>query len=947
MQSFLQEVAHTLYARHGEQLSEYEVLFPSRRARLFFVEALAEVAERPIWQPHWRTIDELMAEISGVVCGDRLRLITELYKVYSAFHQEAFDKFYFWGDMLLADFDTIDKYRVDADQLFRNIEDIKELESDISYLTPRQLQILGFWSSLGSEADLSEEKKRFLAIWRTLGPIYHRFRERLTKLGIAYNGMMQRLAAERLAAGKFCFDRPRRFVVAGFNALSTCEKELFRFLQTNAECAFYWDYDRYYQAHEEQEAGRFIRENCLAFPETVRLAHDAMEQPKQVTAVATVSNAVQGKQVAQILRELAANGPLDKETAIVLTDENLLMPLLYALPESVGKVNVTMGYPLQQTLVYTFIERLVELQAHSRRQKGVSLFYHADVTGLLTHPLVVAGRETLAAELHNGILADRRVTVAQTYLQRDALLVTLFRTVDAWQEFSAWLIEVLSMIAAEPSSEADQARRDEFLTVALDELHKLRNSLLQCDLDLSCEVYASLLRRHLQTVRIPFEGEPLEGVQVMGILETRNLDFRNVLILSMTDDNFPGNRMGQSSFIPYNLRAAYDLPTPEHHEGVYAYYFYRLIQRAERVWMLYCSRADERSTGEPSRYIRQLDYESPFRVEKVEVGVDVNLVPTTPIEVEKDASVMQRLERYLHPEHPVALSPTAFYRYVACPLRFYFHSVARLRPEEEVAEELDAPMFGTILHAAAQELYEALKGNTSPEAALWQLYDEERVKQVVERAIVQNYLFDESATEADYSGNLLLVRDIVVRYLKEGILRYDACSPQFTVQGCEQEVAYAFPFRLHSGAECAVKFAGVADRIDRLQDGRLRVVDYKTGAPHLDFDGLEQLFKGEAKQRQSNILQTLLYCMMLHRTRHEEVVPSLYYVRQMHNASYVPWLQDKEQEQEVAAYSRYAEPFERLLADHLAELYDPSIPFRQCEDADACAYCDFKQICRR
>ena len=284
---------------------------------------------------------------------------------------------------------------------------------------------------------------------------------------------------------------------------------------------------------------------------------------------------------------------------------------------------------------------------------------------------------------------------------------------------------------------------------------------------------------------------------------------------------------------------------------------------------------------------------------------------------------------------------------MACPLRFYFHSVARLRPEEEVAEELDAPMFGTILHAAAQELYESLIGNAEPKEALVKLRDKKTVKRAVKRAIAKHYLYDEEASDADYSGNLLLVRDIVVRYLLAGVLRYDEQYPTFAVQGCEQDVAYAFPFQMRSGRSCAVKFAGIADRIDRLQDGRLRVVDYKTGAPHLDFDGVERLFTGDAKQRQSNILQTLLYCMMLHRTRHEEVVPSLYYVRQMHEGSYVPWLQDKELASEVAAYSRYAEPFERLLTEHLAELYDPSIPFRQCDDADSCAYCDFKQLCRR
>ena len=266
MKGFLEEVAGDLYARYGEGLSERAVLFPSRRARLFFVDALTRIAGRPMWQPEWVTVDDLMSEISGLHAGDRVRLITELYKVYSEFHTEPFDKFYFWGDMLLTDFDTIDKYRIDAQMLFRNISEIKEIEADISYLTPAQLQILSFWSSLGEEADLSEEKRRFLAIWKTLGPVYRKFRRRLVSLGIAYNGMVQRAAADRIAEGAFAFPEPRRYVVAGFNALSECEKQLFKFLAVAAETDFYWDYDAYYKDNPEQEAGMFVRSNVALFP---------------------------------------------------------------------------------------------------------------------------------------------------------------------------------------------------------------------------------------------------------------------------------------------------------------------------------------------------------------------------------------------------------------------------------------------------------------------------------------------------------------------------------------------------------------------------------------------------------------------------------------------------------------------------------------------------------
>lgn len=958
MKGFLEEVAADLYARYGEGLSDRAVLFPSRRARLFFVDALGRIAGRPMWQPEWVTINDLTGEISGLHTGDRVRLITELYKVYSAYHNEPFDKFYFWGDMLLTDFDTIDKYLIDAQMLFRNISEIKEIEADISYLTPAQLRILSFWS-FGEQADLSEEKRRFLAIWKTLGPIYRRFRERLSSLGIAYNGMVQRAAADRIRGGGFAFPEPRRYVVAGFNALSECEKRLFGFLATAAETDFYWDYDSYYKDDPEQEAGMFVRSNVAQFPPRTELRHDNMRGEKQIVSVAAVSNAVQCKYAAAILAGLArrrreedpgiaagARPALGKETAVVLTDENLLLPLLYALPADIGRVNVTMGFPLRQSLAYTFVERLVELQNHRRRKGDGCTFYHADVAGILAHPYVAECDAALTRTMHEEIVRDRRISVDAAWLGRNELLKRIFTPAATWRELSDYMLDVVAAVARQPYEGDDARQRVEFLAVIAEQVTKLRNSLDECDIDLTAEVYTSLLRRHLQTLRIPFEGEPLEGIQIMGILETRNLDFENVIILSMNDDNFPGNHMAQASFIPCNLRAAYELPTPEHHEGVYAYYFYRLIQRAKTVHMLYCSHADDKSTGEPSRYIYQLDYESGFDVRKVEVGVDVNLAETAPIEVPKDEGVMARLERFVDAQSPATLSPTAFFRYVACPLRFYFHSIARLEADDEISEEVDAPMFGTILHAAVQTLYARIAGEAHPGETLRAMIRTGEVAQAVEAAINENYLQDKHATAEDYSGNLLLVKDIVIRYLRGGVMPYDAAHDAFAVSGLEEPVAYPFRFRA-GGRDLEMKFAGIADRIDTLDDGALRVVDYKTGAPHLEFDGVESLFTGTGKQRLSNILQTLLYAMMLHRSRGCDVEPALYYVRNMNRPGYSPQLDDKQTGVKGARYTLYRERFEELLRAQLAELYDTSVPFRQCEDADTCKYCDFNVICKR
>ena len=949
MKGFLAEVAADLYGRYGEALSQREVLFPSRRARLFFTEALSRVAERPMWQPRWTTVDELMEEISGLRTADRLRLLTELWRVYSAFHDEPFDRFYFWGEMLLADFDTIDKYLIDARQLFRNLSEIRELEADLSYLTPRQLQIVRFWSSLGPEADLSQEKRRFLALWRSLGPIYDAYRARLTELGIAYGGMVQRAAAERIRAGGFSFAAPRRFVVAGFNALSECEKELFRLLSSAAETDFYWDYDDYYLRDREQEAGLFVRTNLAEFPPVAgAVSHDHMARSKRLVSVAAVSNAVQCKYAAEILRSLAREqgAPLDKETAVVLTDENLLLPLLHALPDELGEVNVTMGFPLRQSLAYTFVERLVELQAHRRRKGGGWTFYHADVAGLLAHPYVAGCDPELTRSLQEQIVDERRISVEAAWLARNELLAALFSAAEQWRDLSDYLLRVIEAVARRPYEGDDAGERVEFLAVLSDQIVKLRNSLDGCDVDLSTEVYASLLRRHLQTLRIPFEGEPLEGVQVMGILETRNLDFRHVVLLSMTDDNFPGNGAAQPSFIPYNLRAGYGMPMPEQREGVYAYYFYRLIQRARSVWMLYCAHADEKSTGEPSRYIYQLDYESGKPLHKIEAGVDVNLAPAAPCTVAKDEATMRRLERFTTlGEEPAALSPTAFSRYVACPMQFYFHSVARIRPDDRTAGEVDNPLFGTILHRAAQELYERVRGEQHPGTALRALAASGAVERVVADAVGAECLGDAAAGEEEYSGSLLIVKDIVVRYLRGGVVRHDAAHDAFAVRGLEEDVALDFPF-VSAGRDLTLRFAGRADRIDSLDDGALRVVDYKTGTPHLDFRGIGSLFEGRGAERLPNVLQTLLYAMMLRRTGERDVEPALYYVREMHRDDYSPRLRDAEHP-EAARYAAWSGEFEERVRQTLAELFDPAVPFRQCDDAETCRYCDFNAICRR
>ena len=941
--TFQQELAQKLVERYSCDLSSLAILFPSLRARAFFNDALLELSGKPCWQPKWVTIDEIMERASGLMRGDRVRLIVELFKIYKKYHpQEKIDKFYFWGDMLISDFDVIDKYMVDAKQLLRNIEDIKELEADVSYLTPEQLRVISFWKSIGDGDSLSEQKQKFLNIWRTLYNVYEEYRAHLSSLGFAYSGMIYRCAIENIERGEDAALPNSRFIVAGFNALSECEKRLFKYLSKRSQGAeFYWDYDDYYVANNSHEAGVFMRDNVQLFPSFDKISSSNFTDiKKDIRSVGCVSNVVQCKYVAKLLEELPQK-ELDKRTAIVLTDENLLIPMLHSIPKCVERVNVTMGYPLKNTLAYSLVERLIELQLHGRHGDNVDLFYHVDVHGLLSHPYLVGccGEEAKKCDSH--VLSNRIISVASELFKNDDVLSAIFCKYDDWSAIAKYLLDVISRLVAASSS---MPMVDvEYLRILYDEVAKLTHSVEKCDFDIPVSIFVSLLRRHLQTVTMPYEGEPLEGVQIMGILETRNVDFDNVILLSMNDANFPSDKTGQSSFIPYNLRAAYGIPTPEKHEAMYAYYFYRLIQRARRVTMLYCSRADDKSTGECSRYIHQLEYESPYEIEKVSMGVDLSVDEVGAISVDKGEYERSILEKYLT-EGENALSPTALFRYVECPLKFYLHSVAKLRTPDEVSETIDALMFGNILHESMQELYEPFVGKQNPHRDIASICKRDIVDEVVDKTISRLiYGADKSVVE-EFSGDTILVRDIIVKYIMRGIMRYDASREGFTIRGLEDDVEYSYP--LSNGR--FVKLYGRADRIDERADGTLQIIDYKSGnVPHLEFNGVEGLFRGSAHERISNVFQTLLYSMMLYKGKRVESMPTLYYASKMVGDGYSPNIVDLSQNVDVDKYSTIAADFEGELSSMLEELFDYNKPFVQCEDADMCKYCDFKTICRR
>ena len=962
MKSFLSEVASYLYQRYGDDISSLQMIFPNRRAQLFFCEVLMQEIKRPIWQPTFVSIQELMEHVSGLHTSDRIKLIVELYKVYSKHHQETFDSFYFWGDMLLSDFDQIDKYMIPADVLFSNIHDLKTLESDLSYLTPEQREVIArFWTNFNlndSQSD-SEEKKHFWDIWKSLSKIYHEFHDTLTQKGLAYEGMVYRTAAETLRSDaplSLPGDSDSRFVVVGFNALSACEKQLFLALKKSGRAEFFWDYDSYYVDNKDFEAGMFLRDNLHDFPAPAMasISHTHFTQSKEMTCIAAPSDSLQCTYVHTFLKGLIDRGEQpDKETAIVLTDESLLIPVLHSIPSEIKSLNVTMGYPLQQTTAYSFVERLIELQSRKRQSKSkdCTRFYHSDVIGLLNHPYIQESQAETANRLIQKIRQEQIVYIRSELFPKEGIIGQIFTPTGSWRDLATYLQDILSHVANQPDS--DNERKSYFYLI-VDHLVRINNSLTGSDVDLTPEIFASLLRRTLQTLRIPFQGEPLQGIQIMGILETRVLDFKNVLILSANDDTFPGNRMEGSSFIPYNLRYGYGLPTAQHHEGVFAYYFYRLLQRAERVDIAYCSNSDDKRSGEPSRYIYQLLYESQHKLKFKPLQLQVNLSQTEPIKVDKKGAVANALQEFLDTSSKKQLSPTSLYQYLECPLRFYFRSIAKLSQEEEITEEIDLPLFCTSLRRTMELLYKPLEWKADPPRTAISQINQQAVKEKTVQAINEMYLQGSNVNEEEYNGNMILVRDVVTYYITHCILPFDSSKsrPDFTIMGTEASVECQFLFEGADGQSHTVTFTGKSDRIDRLEDGTLRIVDYKTGASHIEFSGIDSLFDETLQKLNSAVFQTLLYSLMFSMNENNKVQPALYYVRDMQNKGYSPLLQmgggkQKPGKTEITHFSMVQKEFKEKLRETLRELFDLSVPFEQCKDAEYCTYCDFKKICRR
>lgn len=965
MQTFLQLVAQDLYQKIGNDLSRVAIVFPNKRASLFFNEYLAMQSDRPIWSPAYVSISELFRQLSPWKSGDPIRLVCELYKVFreETRSEETLDDFYFWGELLISDFDDVDKNLVDADRLFSNLQDLKNIMDDYDFLDSEQEEAIRQFFQNFSIERRTQLKEKFISLWDKLGDIYHHYRRNLEELGIAYEGMMYRYVMEELQSDKLKYEH---YVFVGFNVLNKVETKFFERLCEAGKALFYWDYDVFYTRLPREntppythEAGEFILRNLKLFPnELPEAAFDTLRKPKNVRFISAPTENAQARYLPEWIRsvtkrDLQETPVKEKENAVVLCNEALLLPVLHSIPPEVKNVNITMGFPLAQTPVYSFVSALIELQTTGYRRDTGRYQYEA-VQSVLKHPYT-RQLSTSAESLEKQLTRDNRFFPLPSELKQDIFLEQIFTPKTGISALCQYLTEMLREVAVlyRQEQETDDIfnqlyRESLFKSYTL--INRLLNLIDNGELNIQIDTLRRLLCRLLATSNIPFHGEPAIGMQVMGVLETRNLDFRNLIMLSLNEGQLP-KAGGDSSFIPYNLRKAFGMTTIEHKNALYAYYFYRLIQRAENVTLLYNTASEGLNRGEMSRFMLQFLVESPHSISREYLEAGQSPQSGREIRVEKTPEIITRMyERYDVNRHPKSLfSPSALNTYLDCRLKFYYRYVAGLKAPDEVSAEIDSALFGTIFHRAAELVYKDLTANGKEirKDDLEQvLRNDIKLQNYVDTAFKEEFFHVALTEKPEFNGTQLINAKVITSYLRQ-LLRNDLQYAPFFMEGMEKKVTEIIEIETPQG-KLALNIGGTIDRIDS-KDDTLRIVDYKTGGSPKTPENIKQLFT-PADGRPNYIFQTFLYASIMCRKQSLKVAPSLLYIHRAASETYSPVIEMGEARQPkmpVNNFAFYEDEFRERLQTLLQEIYNPEEAFTQTEDTKKCEFCDFRELCRR
>lgn len=954
MYPFLQAVAQDIHHRFGDDLSRTAVIFPGKRAGLWMDRYLYNCAGHPIWSPSYISLDELFGDLSSLSKESQIRAVCTLHEIFCRLtgSTEPLDDFFYWGELMLADFDDIDKNHVEAERLFVNLANIKDIEGQFDYLTPEQRELLSrFFSGLHSEAQQTELKRRFIELWQVMGKIYEELRTTLSTRGVAYEGMLYRDGIEHFDASRLTYDH---YIVVGFNVLNRVEQELFDHLKESGKALFYWDYDLHYYDNVHHEAGTFVRENILRYGNALEASelYDNLRHLPEITYISASTDNAQARYLNTWISDNLTER--EEETAVVLCNEDIVQPVLHALPcDKVKNVNITMGFKLAQTAPYTLMSAFLNLHTKGFDETQ-GMYMLSEVVTLLSHPYILQLFPEAEA-LRNKLLQSKRIYInPSVHEYEDVRLKALLTQPTSNHALLTTLAMLIGNAGRLFASSSD--RESHMVQLAEESLFQIHRTIEnfkalieEGTLRITAKTLVRLMQRMMSQVSIPFHGEPAIGLQVMGVLETRNLDFRHLILLSANEGKLPRSAH-ESSFIPYNLREAFGMNTMQRQNAVYAYYFYRAIQRAEKVTIVYNNGTDGMNKQEPSRYIMQLQVEFPGKLSAYELHSPSQATSNTAIAVEQTADTRHKLQehfRYEPDKKPVfRLSPSTLNDYLDCRLRFYLKHIEGLNPPEEVNTDVDVAALGTIFHKSAELAYDKLteRGDTIIREDIETLLKENHhIERFVDEAFRTEFFHSEPNVPLKYNGTQLIVRHVICSYLRQ-LLTIDKRRTPFKYIESEKKIREVYPINSH-GTQLNVLLGGTIDRIDSKQDesGRevTRILDYKTGGSQKKIKSIDELFQRD-KPRDGYVFQAFYYSYLMSR-EYRCIAPSLLFMRNTSDEAFEPHILIDQHA--VEDFSVYYDQFEQLLRETIEEIFNSDIPYTATTNADACKYCKFTALC--
>lgn len=954
MESFLHYVATDIIEKYGTDLSNVAVVFPNKRASLFLNEELAKCAGKPVWAPSYLTISDLFRHYSSLSVGDPIKLVCELYKTYTEVtgKDETLDHFFDWGKLLISDFDDVDKNLADARQVFSNIANLHEFD-DVQYLTDEQKSILKKFFSNFSTDHNSKLKELFLSLWNKLGEIYICFKKRLRDQGIAYEGMLYRDVIENNHID-IEYDK---YIFVGFNLLQQVEKHLFSYLKNNNVASFYWDYDNYYMHKTEHgsynEAGKYIASHLQEFgnefPASGNLCHviyDNYNNKKNINFIQAKTNNIQARYIDKWLKE--SDRLVDgKRTAIVMCDEQLLLSVVHCIPEETKDINITTGFPLAQTPISTFVSQLLDLQIIGKRDDGN--FRISFIRSVLNNPYATFISDR-AEELRDKLTTGNNLYPKNEELQLDDNLKTLFSNINDNAEILRWILSLLRIVATKDESTLFKESIFNMYTV----INRLATLVDENELSIDSITLQKLIRQLINATSIPFHGEPAIGIQIMGVLETRNLDFDHLLVLSCNEGNMPKG-IKDSSFIPYSIRKAYGLTTVDNKVAIYSYYFNRLLQRAKDITIIYNTSTENGNKGEMSRFMLQLMVESSHHINLLTLHANQNAMIDVCRAIEKDDNTIKKLLSYK------AISPTAINRYLRCPLQFFYNNIAGIKePDDNLEESLSSRAFGNIFHNASEEIYKeyAASGKTITASVIDKLSEKTFITRIVDR-MFQKEIFGEDESKwkkINYNGMQLISREVLIKYVRR-LLEIDKTLTPFNILALEKDMYDTLSIDTCHG-EKEIKVGGRIDRLDIITDKdngqrRIRVIDYKTGGTDIK-NGISEIAEifdsanANTSKHTDYYLQSMLYSLIV---RHDTsanpeklpVSPALIFIQRSFSDNYDPTITINKEK--VTDVENYSTEYQAGLKSVLTEIFDKRHAFVQTENVKTCQYCAYRELC--